>query len=169
VLVIGDDPLFGASLLIALRHERYDAQLVAESDLDLALSEVCRSPRGVAVLDLQRSHGRRTEVDRFALLSPLLEEGWTVLVVSSGPCDEARAAVAVSDGAVGVLTKTSTVGELLLSIKAAAEGHPVMTLAEREEWLSRYRDYRRLAGDLGALFSSRGTRTSGAGLGPARR
>lgn len=153
ILIIGDDELFGTAVMTALRHERYDVRQLSATDHDRVLREARRSPRGVAVLDMRLTRGDHgAAIDGFGLLMPLLEAGWTVLVLGGDPDDEARTAVAVTSGAAGVLTRSSSLGAMLRSIKAAAEGECVMTGAQLREWMARYRDYRRTAYELAALF-----------------
>jgi ActR/RegA family two-component response regulator len=151
VVLIADDGLFSAALLVALRQRRLDARALPAGDCTALLDRARRSEGGVVVLDL-RPASDPTGVETVAMVRPLTRAGWTVLVLGESPGDDARSAAAVAAGAVGVLAKTSSLGSMLRTVGAAAEGQCIMTLAERRLWAGRYRECAGLARELAALF-----------------
>jgi DNA-binding NarL/FixJ family response regulator len=73
----------------------------------------------------------------------------------SGSDDQAGIAAAIAEGAIGTVPKSSSFERLLHTILAAAQGRPVLTEAERRQWIAVHNEHekRRRARDerLGSL------------------
>ena len=66
--------------------------------------------------------------------------GGKALIVS-GRVDQAALALAIAEGALGSVPKSSSFETLLHTVSAAAQGRPVMAEAERQAWLARHQSH----------------------------
>lgn len=127
VVVIDDHPLVSTTLVLALRAERIEAELIPVTSRAGILAAVGRHPPGLALLDLDL--GDTAGVD---LVVPLRAEGWTVLVVTAAQ-DRRPIAAAISLGAIGWVGKRDSFERLVSVVLDAAAGREVLAPAIREE------------------------------------
>lgn len=153
VVIVDDHELFSTSLTYALRDLGIDARWIAV----MHLRELAGQPvggRALAVLDLdlgKDAHGRPVRGEDW--VTPLIERGWTVLIVT-GVEDEQACAAAITAGAVGLVRKSDPFQELLSAVRDAAEGNPVMSGPERARWVARHEARARRDGELAARLAS---------------
>jgi DNA-binding NarL/FixJ family response regulator len=140
ILIIDDHELFSTTLSMALRGEGFDARTLPVAQIHELLARA-PVPHGLVVLDLDLGRdGDGRYVSGADLVEGLRDRGWIVLVVS-GSVDEPGTAAAIAAGAVGAVPKSRSFGDLLGTAIAAAAGDPVMTDAERRDWVDRHRRY----------------------------
>jgi DNA-binding NarL/FixJ family response regulator len=148
VIVIDDHELFSASLTLALRSEGFDARMLTVASVEDFLRRPATATTGLVVLDLDL--GRDTDgrhVNGVDLIDRFRARGWTVLVVT-GDDDSSGAAAAIAAGAIGSVPKSRSFDLLSKTIRAAAEGVPVMTNTERRTWLECHRKHLAQVRDL---------------------
>ncbi len=134
VAIIEDHTLFAQSLEIALEIEGYDVRRIPLPEDKTALSPVLaatlRTNPRIVLLDLDLGPYGAGE----RLIGPLVKFGASVLVVT-GSDDRPRWAECLRFGATKVLRKTTTLDEILETVRLVLDRRPVMTLEEREELL----------------------------------
>ena len=148
ILIIDDHELFSTSLTLALRGRGFDAHQIPVPKVHDFMAHSSDGPAGLVVLDLDL--GRDAEgnwVNGADLVGSLRELGWKVLVVS-GSVDKSGIAAAIASGAIGSVPKSSSFDRLLHTVVMAADDKPVMTEAERQQWLVRHRSHRSQELDL---------------------
>ncbi|WP_285588792.1 LuxR C-terminal-related transcriptional regulator [Actinomycetospora sp. NBRC 106378] len=134
--MIDDHELFSTALIMALRGEGLHTFAVSVSDVGRFLGDA-DADTGLVVLDLDLGQDAEGTYRHGAdLVGRLRERGWAVLVVS-GSVDEPGTAGAIAGGAIGSVPKSSSFDVLL----PAARGVPLMTEAERREWVDLHRHY----------------------------
>jgi DNA-binding NarL/FixJ family response regulator len=142
VVIIDSHELLSTALALALHCSGLDArQLTITHGAEAILAQVRHLPGALALLDLHLGkdvHGHR--IDGVDLIEPLRLHDGVVLVFSGGQ-DTARQAAALAAGAIGLVPKSSSYQELLRIVLAAAAGEPVMTHAERRQWMIQHHDY----------------------------
>ena len=145
VLIVDDHLLFSTSLRLALCDHGLDAHQIKPESYAGILARAAEITPGLVVLDLELGTGTDGQPLRGSQVVPALtEQGWKVLIVSGNDPDRPSTAAAIAAGAVGVVAKSSSLEELLHTVVRAASGSPVMTEAERQQWLVRDRRYREL-------------------------
>lgn len=141
VLIIDDHELFATALRIALCGHGVNALDAPIACRTAFLEQVRELTPGLALLDLHL--GRDDDghpIDGVELVRPLRSLGWTVLALSYGN-GEAREAAAVAAGAVGLLSKTTPLPDLLVTVDEARAGRPVMPRGLRETFLRQHHDH----------------------------
>jgi DNA-binding NarL/FixJ family response regulator len=102
------------------------------------LKEAASLPPGLALLDLDlgrdRQGRRRDGVD---LVVPLMEQGWSCMVLSAA--DRSRVGAALHAGAVAAVPKRAPWPVLLANVRAALHGRPVMSPETRQELIDSFR------------------------------
>ena len=154
VLIVDDHELVGTSLAVALTAEGLRARRAAAVDLVGVLKEAASLPPGLALLDLDlgrdRQGRRRDGVD---LVVPLIEQGWSCLVLSAA--ERSRIGAALDAGAVAAVPKRAPWPVLLANVKAALLGRPVMSPETRQELIDSFRaheaEHREVAEKLNRL------------------
>jgi DNA-binding NarL/FixJ family response regulator len=127
VVVIDDHPLVSTSLVMALRAERIDATRIPVTNRAGILAAVRQHAPGLALLDLDL--GDTAGLD---LIGSLRVDGWAVLVVTA--CQDRRPiAAAISQGAVGWVSKRESFERLVAIVVDAAAGREVLSPAIRDE------------------------------------
>jgi RNA polymerase sigma factor (sigma-70 family) len=104
------------------------------------LAQVGGIAPGLVLLDLHLGHtedGRR--IDGVDLVAPLRARGWSVLVITEGD-DLGRIAASVAAGALGVVSKSSSLDVLLAALITAAAGQDVMSPRARHDLIAIHRD-----------------------------
>ncbi len=153
VVIVDDHELFSTSLTLALRDLGIDARWIATTQLCGLAGPPVGGP-ALAVLDLdlgEDAHGRPVRGEDWVV--PLIDRGWTVLIVT-GAEDEQACATAISAGAVGLVRKSDPFQELLSAVRDAAVGNPVMSEPERARWVARHEARARRDGELAARLAS---------------
>jgi DNA-binding NarL/FixJ family response regulator len=155
VLIVDDHELVGTSLLLGLKAEGIEAHLSGAGSADAVLRAAVALPPGLVLLDLDL--GRDADgrpLDGVRLVTPLIERGWRVLILS-GSGDHARIGAALAAGAVSWLPKNAPFPALLTAVRAAAEGRDVMPPEHRARLVDTYRrrsaERGELVGKLGKL------------------
>lgn len=129
VAVVDDHRFLAQSLAIALQDAGYDAVLVDPRD-DVVLRVGQWAPR-VVLLDLSLDGAAR---DGDELLPELVAAGHVVVVLTA-ETDRARWGRCLLAGAVGVVSKSGPLEDVVAAVRAAAGGQPVVSDADRHEWL----------------------------------
>jgi DNA-binding NarL/FixJ family response regulator len=141
ILIIEDHTLFAESLELALSIERYDARRLPVPELGSSqrnvLSAALRLKPQIVLLDLDLGHMG----DGVRLIGPLAQSGVQVLVITGTP-DRGRRGECLHRGARAVLSKGQPLNEILAAVRRVSEGRPVMSIAEREELLTAWREER---------------------------
>ncbi|WP_214365541.1 response regulator transcription factor [Pseudonocardia sp. H11422] len=141
VLILDDHELFGATLAMALIRHGLDARWTAVHNIDDVLSLARRTGPGLAVLDLHLGFDDQgNPMHGSDLVGSLRSAGWTVLVVS-GSAGQAGVAAAIAAGAVGSVPKSASFEALLDAVVRVPAGEPVMSEAERQEWMVLHCDH----------------------------
>ncbi|HEY4005460.1 MAG TPA: response regulator transcription factor [Pseudonocardia sp.] len=139
VLVIDDHELFATSLRMALRMKGFDARQAEVGKFTEVLAQPCPRDGGLVVLDLDLGRDANGNwLSGADLVRGLRAQGWKVLIVS-GRVDQSATAVAIAEGALGSVPKSSSFETLLRTVVATAQGRAVMSEAERQAWLARHR------------------------------
>ena len=155
ILIIDDHELFSTSMCMALRTVGFGARQVPVSRVGDVLVAPCPGPSGLVVLDLDLGRDAQGKwLCGADLVAGLRTQGWQVLIVS-GSVDKPGIASAIAAGAIGSVPKSSSFEALLDTVAAAAAGRPVITEAQRQQWLHRHRAHvvqeRELSRRLGRL------------------
>lgn len=123
--------LVGTSLALNLRAEGYAARRI-DPAVDV-VSAAAGTPAGVVLLDLDLGRdGRGRPVDGVGLVTPLIEAGWQVLILS-GTNDHSRVGAALAAGASTWVPKNAPFPSLLTAVRDAAQGRTTMPAARRAE------------------------------------
>ncbi len=128
VLLVDDHQLLAQAIAISLGAESVDARLADLSDRDRLLAAVAADPPDLVLLDLHLG----VHQSGITLVDPLTKAGSRVLVVT-GSTDRQELAAAVEAGAVGIVSKSQPLGELVATILKATRGEDVMTSRHRAE------------------------------------
>jgi DNA-binding NarL/FixJ family response regulator len=87
------------------------------------------------MLDLELGHGvDGAPIDEIELITGFRARSWSTVVVSAAT-DERRIATAIAAGAIGYVSKSAPLADLLDVVGAAAAGQSVLTRAARARWL----------------------------------
>jgi two-component system response regulator RegA len=133
ILVVEDDPVFGAALVAALRRRGYEAEVAADGATALELA--ARACPNAAILDLKLG-----EASGLALIQPLkaLDPSMPILLLT-GYASIATAVEAIKLGATHYLPKPADTDEILAAL-GRASGDPSVAppeapmSVERLEW-----------------------------------
>jgi len=140
ILIVDDHELVGTSLAVALTAEGLRARRAGALDVVGVLKEAATLPPGLALLDLDlgrdRQGRRRDGVD---LVVPLIELGWSCMVLSAA--DRSRVGAALDAGAVAAVPKRAPWPVLLANVRAALHGRPVMSAETRQELIDCFRSH----------------------------
>jgi DNA-binding NarL/FixJ family response regulator len=142
VLVLDGHELFSTVLMMALRARGCAAHRPDLTAVETVLERADRLPAGLALLDLNIGRDIEGQQDDCvaSLVGVLRMRRWKVLVMTDSR-DDTRIAAAISAGAAGVISKSSSLEELPRMVLAAAAGRLVMTDLARDGWLVRHRGY----------------------------
>jgi DNA-binding NarL/FixJ family response regulator len=135
VLVVNDHELIGQGLQTLLQLNGFRS--VLSSPASVATDAVSADPN-VVLLDIDLADRARAE----ELIPRLGELGCTVLLLAAAT-DRVTVARWLEAGAVGVVSKTASVDELLDRVRDAAEGTPVICANEWAQLLVELDEYRR--------------------------
>jgi DNA-binding NarL/FixJ family response regulator len=135
--IVDDHGLFAQSLAIALRAHGFAVSVHAPDDRPRLLAEVLREVPDVVLLDLQLGE----DLHGLSLVQPLTAAGARVLVVT-GVTDRCELAATLEAGAVGYVSKSAPVEQLLESAVALARGSRVMSEGTRHQLLAELRAWR---------------------------
>jgi DNA-binding NarL/FixJ family response regulator len=139
VLIVDDHELVGTSLELSLRAEGLAAHRCGSGGAAAVLAAAADLEPGLALLDLDlgRDHaGRR--VDGVALVAPLTQSGWQVMILS-GTADHVRVGAALAAGAVTWIPKHAPFRSLLHTLREAMAGREVMPELRRQQFVELYR------------------------------
>jgi DNA-binding NarL/FixJ family response regulator len=155
VVIVDDHELFSTTLMISLRERGIAARKIGVAHLAEFAAQRCPVQCGLVVLDLYLGHEPSGErILGSSWVRTLRTNGWHVLMVS-GSDDQAGIAAAIAEGAIGSVPKSSSFERLLHTILPAAQGKPLLTEAERRQWIAVHNEHekRRRARDerLGSL------------------
>jgi DNA-binding NarL/FixJ family response regulator len=155
VVIVDDHELFSTALMISLRERGIQARNIGVAHLAEFSAQQCSVEHGLVVLDLYLGKEPSGEpILGSSWVRKLRNNGWNALMVS-GSDDQAGIAAAIAEGAIGTVPKSSSFERLLHTILAAAQGEPVLTEAERRQWIAVHNEHekRRRARDerLGSL------------------
>lgn len=128
VAIVDDHRFLAQSLALALQDAGYDAVLIDPQD-DVVL-RVRQWAARVVLLDLSLDAGRSGED-----LLPELAGAQHAVVVLTAEQDRARWGRCLLAGAVGVISKSAPLEEVVDAVRAAAEGRAVVDDARRATWL----------------------------------
>lgn len=135
VLIVDDHQLVSTSLAIALSDRGLRGHHCATTGIGDILRVADGFPPGLVLLDLDLGTGaENTPIDEIELLAGFRARGWSTLVVS-GAADERRIGAAIGAGAVGYVSKSAPLTDLLDIVCEAAAGRPVLTPTARARWL----------------------------------
>lgn len=153
VLVIEDHTLFAEAMELALAMERYDVRRLRVADLGSSqralLTAALRLAPDIVLLDLDLG----AMGDGANLVTPLTRAGSRVIVVTSS-LDEGRHGRCLHLGARTVLSKSSSLNDILATVRRANEGVPLMNPAERARLLSTWAVQSREHDELRARFDT---------------
>jgi DNA-binding NarL/FixJ family response regulator len=135
LLIVDDHELLAQSLAMALRAQGFVVEIAELFDVDQLIDDVRADPPDLVLLDLDLGGSIG---DGAALVRPFHECDARVLVVS-GSKDGYHLAIAVEEGAMGVLSKSAPFETLVADILAAARGEELMRPEERHQLLSELR------------------------------
>lgn len=139
VVVLEDHELVGESLVMALRGRRLPARRVPVGSMHEFLRTLSGAQAGVVLLDLDLGTDPDGHpIDGQDMIGRLHARGWRVVVVT-GSRDRARIAAAVEAGALGCVSKSAPLHELLHAVVEAVEGRQIMSATERRHWRELYR------------------------------
>ncbi len=128
VAVVDDHRFLAQSLALALQDAGYDAVLIDPRD-DVPLRVGQWAPR-VVLLDLSLDDGRTGDE-----LLPALVRPDRAVVVLTAESDRARWGRCLLAGAVGVVSKSAPLEDVVAAVRAADEGRPVVDDVQRTSWL----------------------------------
>jgi DNA-binding NarL/FixJ family response regulator len=128
VLLVDDHALLTDAVAAALRAEGIDARIAGLDSRQDLIESVDGDPPDLILLDLELGGAIG---DGAALVRPFVRAGARVLVVSASR-RRAQVGTAIEQGAVGHLTKSEPLHELIETIVAAARGEDVMNPAHRQ-------------------------------------
>jgi DNA-binding NarL/FixJ family response regulator len=133
VLVVDDHELVGTSLVLSLRSEGFAARRCRPASGAAVLAAAAELPAGLVLLDLDlgRDAGGR-HIDGLALVEPLAEAGWRVLILSA-TSDHARVGAALAAGAAAWVSKTAPLPTLLRAVRELLAGREIMTSGRRRQ------------------------------------
>jgi DNA-binding NarL/FixJ family response regulator len=138
VLIVEDHELMAQSVGLALTGEGYEVRLSELDGMDEVLVEAAEHKPDVVLLDLDLG-GRLG--DGVGLIAPLRGLGAHVLVVT-GTAVRARHGMCVEQGAIGVLSKSTRLDDLVAAIQQAAAGRTWINDHDRHELLAALRAWR---------------------------
>jgi len=141
VVIVDDHDLFSTTLMISLRERGIDARKLPVARLTEFAAQRCPVEHGLVVLDQylgKKASGERTLGSDW--VRRLRDNGWNVLMVS-GSDNVAGIAASIAEGAIGTVPKSSSFEELLRTIVPAAHGQPMLTEAERRQWVALHNDH----------------------------
>lgn len=127
VAIVDDHRFLAQTLALALQDAGFDAVLIDPAD-DVVL-RIGQWSASVVLLDLNLE-GEISGDD----LIPLLSHDRAVVVLTA-ETDDARWGECVLSGAVGVLSKSSPLEDVVAAVSAAARGDAVVSDARRASWL----------------------------------
>lgn len=125
VLIVDDHELVRSAVADALTACGLHVEAIGPAHLRPRLGSPAPAG-GLVLLDLDLGGG----LDGAGLVPALRRAGWRVLVVT-GSLDESRIATAITSGAVGWVSKTAPMQELVGQVVRAAEGRTLLDDAER--------------------------------------
>lgn len=130
IIIIDDHALFAESVALTLENEGYLVRRIdlagEHNTLATVLANALRSAPRVVILDLDLGHVG----DGMRLISPLTTAGIAVVVIT-GSGDNARRGECLRRGAKAVLLKTCPLEEVILTVRRARDGLPLMNAQER--------------------------------------
>jgi DNA-binding NarL/FixJ family response regulator len=128
VLLVDDHALLADAVAAALRFEGLEAHIADLSSREALIASVEADPPDLILLDLELGG---TIGDGAALVRPFVRAGARVLVVSASR-RRTQVGTAIEQGAVGHLTKSESLHELIETVVAAARGEDVLDPALRQ-------------------------------------
>jgi two-component system nitrate/nitrite response regulator NarL len=136
IVLVEDHHLFAETLLVVLEMEGYDASRVRvpEHDVEALLAEVTALAPDLVVLDLDLG----PELDGMRLVPGLRAAGVAVLVVTA-TTEHPRYGEGLHLGAAAVIPKSTSLPEVLETVRAVLDGRPVVTERDRAEMVGEYR------------------------------
>ena len=138
IVIVDDHALLAQSLTFALRARGFEADAAPMGPPGTLVRHIHESTPDLVMLDMQLGEALGSGVD---LVRPFIDAGARVLVVS-GVNDPLVVAAAVEAGAVGHVSKARPFEELVETASRAAQGHEVLSDAERRTMLSALRQHR---------------------------
>jgi DNA-binding NarL/FixJ family response regulator len=138
VLIIDDHPAIGNGLVQLLRIEGIAAQPLVPDSSGHVLEVTRSSGARLALLDLDLGWLHETGLD---LIAPLRAEG-VATIVYSATRDRPLLARALEAGAVGAVTKSQGVDDLIDAVTRARNGEAVNNLRERRELADELHQFR---------------------------
>jgi len=134
VVVVDDHELVGESLVRALRGCGLAAcRLAVRSEKEILRGLASRCG-GLVLLDLDLGlDGESRPINGLDLIEKLRANDWRVFVVS-GSRNRSMIAAAVAAGALGYVTKSAPLADLVHAVVEAVEGRQVMSAMERRHW-----------------------------------
>lgn len=136
LVLVEDHGLIAQTLAAALGDDGTEVRVIdpeAQEDLLAAVTAVAPD---LVLLDLDLG----TAGDSTALIEPLCDRDIDVLMVT-GVEDPVRRARCLRAGALGVVDKGASFGQLLEAVRCALDGGPLMTDHERQEHLALLRQH----------------------------
>lgn len=141
VAVVDDHVLFAESLEIGLEMEGHDVRRILLPEggrsVDTLLPIILRSRPHVVLLDLDLG----TYGNGVRLIAPLTAAGVNVVVVTA-TVDRGRWGECIRHGAKQVLSKTTSLNDILVTIRKVNDGLAVISRAERDELLAHWHNQR---------------------------
>lgn len=138
VLIVEDHELLAQSLAYALRAEGFRVETACGPTVEDVQAAAQAFQPVVVLLDLNLGERLGAGLD---LIRPLQATGATVVMLT-GVEDRIRLAECIEGGAVGVVSKAAPFEALVGAVREAAEGDPLLSPAQRHEWLTELRRYR---------------------------
>jgi DNA-binding NarL/FixJ family response regulator len=135
VLIIEDHSLLADSLAIALGAEGLSATVASLDSRDELMALVGAQRPDVVLLDLDLGAELGSGLD---LVSELCAFGARVIIVSGTP-SRLDFAAALERGAIGFLTKSQPLDELVATVQAAALGRPILAEGKRHQLVNELR------------------------------
>ncbi len=134
-MIVEDHVLFAESLLVVLELEGHAVHrvLVTEQDVDAVVASVVALRPTLVMLDLDLGGGR----DGVQVVPGLVRAGIQVLVVTSST-DRVRWGQALHGGAIAVVSKTTSLPEVLRTVSRIEAGQRVLADRERHELVQGY-------------------------------
>lgn len=140
IVIVDDHELVGSALALNLSSEGEQATFLPVRSASTVLEHARSGPPGLIVLDLDLGRdGEGNRVDGVALVEPLTELGWRVVVLS-GSSDAARVGAALDAGGFVFIPKNAPFPALLTAIREARAGRSMMPPGRREQLVAVYRE-----------------------------
>jgi DNA-binding NarL/FixJ family response regulator len=149
VLIVENQLLPATAVAMALRARGLVVEVVTGPSIDSVIERARALAPVLVLLDLDMGPPLGSGVD---LIAPLLGAGGRIVMLT-GVVDRVQLAACVEAGAVGIVSKTASFGQLVDAVDRAAAGEELLTGRARQDLLAELRARRRADSARLAAFS----------------